>query len=301
LTVGESLKQKRVMQKLSDSAVDALDFLELISAVYGQICANRTDRRPSRKNWRVERQTRISPHNRSPEILLERAVAQLGERGVLGDWYNQVPVASGLVNAHADKRAAVDLMRYEEHAAVLVELKWASDTPAFAAFEILRYGLTFLFAFVHQHNLGYDAKPLLGVRSTSLWVLAPHNFYADYDLTWLETGLNEGLGAFAKVRTDGCLSMDFAFKVFPNDFEVPFESGADVLKIAEGDTSGGRAVTSAIRDIAPLQGAVLHRIGVSDVPSRTRHQEPRPAEAHGVARTRSEGALRSSGVDCQHP
>lgn len=173
LRSGETLKHKRVNRRLSDPPSRLPDFPGLVSTLYGLVAANRTGRRPSDQNWRIARRTSISHRNRSPEVLLERAIANLAERGVLDDWYNQIPVASGLVNAYADKRAAVDLMCYRGRRAELVELKWKSDQPAFAAFEILRYGLAFLYAYVNQRELGYQDNPLMGLEEVELRVLAP--------------------------------------------------------------------------------------------------------------------------------
>lgn len=92
--------------------------------LYELIESNRGVRIVSQKNWRVEPQTNISDNNKSKEVILERAIAILGERGILPGWINQVPVASGLVNESADKRAAVDLVFLEVSRATFVELKW---------------------------------------------------------------------------------------------------------------------------------------------------------------------------------
>ena len=247
LDSGESLRHKLVSRRLQEPGPGPADFAILVSSLFDDVCSRRGDRSPSCENWRLERQTKLSPENTSPEILLERAIAHLGEKGVLGDWYNQVPVASGLVNAHADKRAAVDLVCLSGDQVELTELKWKSDTPAFAAFEILRYGVAFLYSYVNQHELKYDKKELMGVHRASLRVLAPAEFYDQHHhLDWLGTSLSRGISQVAEQKTGGELSMDFAFSAFPTEFRIPCESGEDVMQISSGEDPSAVAVRNAI-------------------------------------------------------
>jgi hypothetical protein len=90
LRPGATLKQKSTCRELTSGYLAESDFKALISNLYDQIESNRSDRMPSRENWRLERQTTISHANRSPEVLLERAIAVLGGRGILDEWYNQI-------------------------------------------------------------------------------------------------------------------------------------------------------------------------------------------------------------------
>ena len=161
----KTLKQKSTYLALESNGRN--NFETLIADLYGQMEKNRTDRSPSQENWRSESQTTLNSKNRSPEVLLERAIAILGERGILEGWFNQVPVASGLVNSSADKRAAIDLVRHRNDRAEFVELKWESDTPAFAAIEILQYGLAYLFSYVNREAFKYTRKPLMNVKEIS--------------------------------------------------------------------------------------------------------------------------------------
>ncbi len=128
LEEGESLKQKSTARGLPGAPPYQADFERLVLQLYELIETNWSGRIPSKENWRVERQTYVSPKNKSKEVLLERAIALLGDEGLLSDWFNQIPVASGLINDRADKRAAVDLMRLRDKKVAFVELKWASDT-----------------------------------------------------------------------------------------------------------------------------------------------------------------------------
>ena len=254
---GETLKQKSAYRRLAAAPKGMSCFETLVSDLYGRIEGNWCGRMPSRENWRRRRQTRLDPSNRSEEVLLERAIAILGERGILEDWFNQVPVASGLINGRADKRVAIDLLRHRYDRAEFVELKWKSDTPVFAAFEILRYGLAYVFARVNRETFGYLEKPLMSVSEVSLRVLAPSAYYTGYDLNWLEQGLGEGVRTLAAKKTDGALSMGFGFLAFPQefapDFSPPFVTGEEVLQKFDppADTEACRSLVSAIRNLKP--------------------------------------------------
>ena len=250
----EKLKQISACRRLATAALGVPILETLVTDLYERISGSWAGRIPSRENWRRERQTNLNPENKCPEILLERAIALLGSRGLLEGWYNQVPVASGLIDGKADMRAAVDLVCHQGDRADLVELKWGSDTPAFAAFEILRYGLVYLFSFVEREKFGYLDIPFMNVSKVNLKVLAPLEFYDDFDLPWLGNGLNEGLRALAAKKTDGALSMGFGFLAFPSGFDLPFKTGEQVLQLKHvtEDDDTCRAIVSAIRNLEPV-------------------------------------------------
>ena len=99
----------------------------------------------------------------------------------------------------------------------LIELKTESDTPLYAAFEILLYGLIYLFSRCHMRELGYDMKDqrLLGADSIHLRVLASDQFYKEGpSLGWLERDLNDAIRWFAKTKRND-LVMDFSFRASP--------------------------------------------------------------------------------------
>lgn len=263
LKAGESIRHKRVALGLRGPPSGFGGFTQMIRDVYGSVESRRTGRPVSRENWRSERQLRLHPDNRSPEVLLERSIARLSEYGLLREWYNQVPVASGFVNTRDDKRAAVDLVRWSGGELWLVELKWESDTPLFAAFEILRYGVAFLYAWVNRPELGYGEKELLSATRVSLRVLAPMKFYEEYELGWLRSELSEGIGAVALEQSRGRLSMDFAFDSFPPDFRLPVESGAAVADLSR-DGEPARRIKRALKEVRPVWPAPrtsLPRVG----------------------------------------
>ncbi len=250
----KTLKQRSTCRRLTAGSLPVSDFVVLVSDIYSRMENNLTDRIPSRKNWRIERQTNLDPGNQSPEILLERAIALLGERGILEEWFNQIPVASGLINGFADRRAAIDLMRYRNESAEFIELKWKSDTPAYAAIEILRYGLAYMLSYVNREAFGYGENPLMKARQASLRVLAPQEFFDDCDLTWLGRGLNEGVRALAERKADRAFCMDFGFLAFPAGFNMPFTIGEEVLYMRnmEEDAEPCRKLVMAMSNLETI-------------------------------------------------
>jgi hypothetical protein len=198
----------------------AFDAAELCRAILLRIERNwrnsqgDTVRLPSRENWRLEKQLYIADNNRSCEKILEKAiVSELGE-----EWVNQVPTASGLLNSTANKHCNIDLVHiitpneYE-----LIELKVPSsdtpDTPIYAAFELLKYAMAYTFSRKFAAVLDYtiEEKPLLFATWIHLIVLAPYQFYGNYQLRWLERELNR---SFATGSLGDIPAMDFRFEYF---------------------------------------------------------------------------------------
>lgn len=211
---------RKAWQRLGSKPAE-FDPRALVKDLYGCIEKNWSPgRRASPQNWRLKRCPTISAHNRSSEVQLERRIARLKDEA----WpANQVPVASGVFGSHEDKRRAVDLVyQCPEHAGracyALIELKTESDTPPlYAAFEILLYGLIYLFSRCHMRELGYDRKdqPLLGADSIHLRVLASNQFYKEGpSLGWLERDLSDAIRRFAKTKRND-LVMDFSFRASP--------------------------------------------------------------------------------------
>ena len=97
LDEGRRLKQRIVCRNLSASSVRSESIETVVIGLYDRIKSNWSNRKiPSQQNWWLRRQADIATRNKSPEIVLERALAVLGDRAILDDWYNQIPVASGL-------------------------------------------------------------------------------------------------------------------------------------------------------------------------------------------------------------
>lgn len=228
LEAGQSLKHKTTCLNLKPSPEILCRIENLVFDLFARVEENWQGRTPSPMNWKLRRQCEIAPHNKSPEILLERAIVILAERGLLNGWFNQLPIASGLIDDKSDKRAAVDLVTLRDENAELIELKWASDNPAYAAFEILRYGLAFLFCYLRQEDFSYHTYPLMTVKKLSLRVLAPHEYYGYCDLGFLGHAIDAGLQRLFYQKTGGRITADFQFLSFPPDFTLPFLTGQEV-------------------------------------------------------------------------
>ncbi len=170
-------------------------------------------------NWRFRQQLQYTDNARQQvEIILERQL--VGHAG--RHWANQVPVASGLAGPNQDKRRAVDVvLQHGEREFTLFELKIASDTPLFAAMEILLHGMLLIFTRQHLAKLGYAQKDykLLGADVVHLCVLAPRSYYGAYELKMLEASVNDGFAKLCAHDLPFDLAMDFKFEVFPTDFD----------------------------------------------------------------------------------
>lgn len=227
----QHLKQKSTCNSLVLSDELIKNVHSLVPDMYEKINDNWSGRIPSKANWVLRNETFLSPQNTSPEVLLERAVVQLSERSLLNGWHNQMPIASGLIDEVSDKRAAVDWVYMEGDNLNLVELKWASDTPLYAMFEILRYGLAYLFCYQHREAFGFADLPTMKVSSVKLTTLAPHEYYSGYNFGWLENELSTAINTLFKKESHGLLNCQFNCSSFPMKFTLPFETGEDVLAL----------------------------------------------------------------------
>jgi len=249
----QSLRQISTCRKLCNAPLSADFTPEIVPRLFKQIAGNWKGRIPSRENWRHERNAAISDENRSPEVVLERAIVTLAELGDLPEWYNQIPVASGLLNGHSDRRAAVDLVRFEDDTADLIELKWESDTPAFALFEVLRYGLLLLLSRQNAGEFGYSGRPLMEAQTLRLMVLATEQYYRGYDLREIGEIVNHGLGQLSQAESD-FPNLSIEFLRFPMGFEIPFDSGSQVNIMRSGGENSARSrLLEAVSQIQPAR------------------------------------------------
>jgi hypothetical protein len=203
-------KGAALVLKSKPTSFDAHDLFEMIIAQMHRTWANAQHlhpRSPSNENWRWEKKLHISENNQSPEKQCEKMIAAYcGE-----DWINQVPTASGLLNGISETHCNIDLVHRVAPAEYeFIELKFKNRTPLSAAFEILKYGLLYLFSRRYAEQLGYSAlsKPTLGARMVHLRVVAPTAYYEGFQVAWLRDEANRALDCLS---LDG-YRMDFQFQ-----------------------------------------------------------------------------------------
>ncbi|PSH05041.1 MAG: hypothetical protein CXZ00_02470 [Acidobacteria bacterium] len=186
---------------------------DLFQAILEQLQQNWKDgqlaspRKASGENWRWEKKLYISPNNKSVEKRCEKAIA--ATCGM--EWVNQVPTASGLVNGSNEKHCNIDLVhRISPIEYEFIELKYADGTPLSAAFEVLKYGLLYVFSRKFHSALGYSlaSKPMLAAKTVRLRVLAPASYYSGFQMSWLQSEFNAGLTHV----TSSEFEMDFQFE-----------------------------------------------------------------------------------------
>lgn len=184
---------------------------ELIRKILDQVESNwhGGKSRSNNQNWRWKKNPDIDPKNPSQEVILERWIVRTTDN----DWVNQVPVAAG-VTSSAGGRRAIDLVhRCGDKCYEFIELKVnpGGGTPLFAAFEILQYGVLYIFSRENAPKLEYEQTGMLEAAEIHLKVLAPVNYYRGYDLSWLEKIINSGLANFL-VQGEHGFKMDFKFE-----------------------------------------------------------------------------------------
>lgn len=173
------------------------DGIDIASIVHEVIASNwfaggaSENKDRSRQNWRWMLQPQIGGTNRSPEVVLERAIASACAIAGRTDWANQIPVAAGLIQGASDGRRAIDLaQRKDDGSYELIELKIASDTPLYATVELLGYASLWLLA---RKALPVTKPALLASDCIRLRVLAPNAFYAPFELQTLERAVHDGV------------------------------------------------------------------------------------------------------------
>lgn len=227
---------------------------EDIAGILGRMAANCPNPSlKSKKLWKLRRATEIALQSRRgketrKETMLEKAVAMLAENGHMPGWFNQCPTASGIVSPSSDKRSNVDLTHWKEadgHAR-LIELKWESDSPSEAVWQVLRYGTAYVFCRMHRNRLPVY-HGVMNARDVALQVAAPARYYTDPDLRGCLSQAREHLRRFDVGSKIEGLSMSLDALAFPDWFdELPFADGAEVR--AECDTAELTETGRKIRD-----------------------------------------------------
>lgn len=210
-------RHKTAAQRLSGKAVSVADTTEFLERAYMLIDNNWqaaqaiNPRKPSKQNWRFTARPDIAPQNSSPEVVLERAIV----RHAPGEWANQIPTSSGMVGSSADKIRNIDLaLRHGPTEYTFFELKVASNTPVFAAVEILLYWLLYLWSRAEAKRIGYGEKriELFAATRIDLRTLAPMEYYDGIDLRLLELSIDEGIRKFVGTKIGRSLKISFMFE-----------------------------------------------------------------------------------------
>ncbi len=222
LDVGETAPHYRHKACLKRLMVKPQNFdaCKLLNDIAGVLESNWQDngrKRGSRENWRWEKQLYISDRNASPEKQFEKAVVTKCR----SNWVNQVPTASGLTNSTEGRLCNIDLVHWlSNETCEFIELKYDSDTPLFAAFEILKYGLLYVFTRQHLNDLTVSPKTrLLAANNVHLRVVAPASYYINSRLVWLPVEVNHALN---QRLANSDFRMDFKFE------SINWEHGGDV-------------------------------------------------------------------------
>lgn len=223
-----SQRHRSALQQLAQ--VDGPALVDLIHRTISEnyaLCGSSTRKNRSRQNWRWQSlQPQISAHNRSPEVGLERAIAQACAELGRTDWANQIPVASGLVEGSADGRRAIDLVRkHGNRHFEFIELKVGSDTPLYAAIELIEYASLFLIA--RRDRPGRPCE-LLDADHVDLRVLAPLGYYSRYALGHLQDQLNRGVALLGE--REGIV-LSFAFASLHERIALPLPEPNELLDL----------------------------------------------------------------------
>lgn len=230
--------------------------VSLVNGLYEQMAGNVPPRIEGRSGmlWQCRHAMDIDDRNPSQETILEKAVAVLAKNGHMPGWFNQCPVASGIADSYSDRRRDVDLVHLSGDTSRLIELKWASNTPAYALFQLLEYGLAYTFARLHKAELGLEDRELMHVQQIALEVVGPRVFFGAGDWPQLFAAVGKALAGFTKERSGGAWSMSLEARAFPEEFvSVPFPNGGAVNAECRTDrlTAEGRMVRDAFCRLAP--------------------------------------------------
>lgn len=236
------MSQKKTEESILDGVRDILmDSLNIQNAVE-RIRQNWSKKKSrSSQNWRIKKVPLPDPaiakrkvgHRGGSEVLLERTITT----AFAGDdrLWNQMPVASGLLPTNgrdgrprartpSEGRRAIDLVFQREGAdgpIEFLELKvtrsdQTSDTLRHAAYELLEYGVLYLFSRLRRSDLGYSGEryKVLNAPCIRLRVLAPSDYYKGQDISQVPIAdINAALKKYLANGSFPGLEIDFGFEV----------------------------------------------------------------------------------------
>jgi len=219
---GTITKAREFLNSLAGQEEDVFNsFKEIYHKVAEEFAKNNNTRKHrSTKNWRWEKEPALGPKNTSREKQLEKKVVlKVQSTEESEQWANQVPVASGVFSID-DKGRLIDLVyRINEGSYEFIELKIDDENPVYAAFEVLLYGM--MYVFYRKHVIlavKKDAeKELLKANSIMLTVAAPRKYYRGYaHLDKFQNVLSRQLSQWVSGKIAG-LKMEFRFDCFDYD------------------------------------------------------------------------------------
>ena len=210
----------------------------------------------SKRLWELRREYKVADHNKSPETLLEKAVANLAYNGHMPGWYNQCPTASGIGDSSRGRRRNVDLVYWDQSSdhARLIELKVGSDDPRSALRQVLQYGAVYAFCRAHKRRLPLH-RGLMEAGHVSLEVVAPRRFYEGHDEAARVVRMQAYLDEFCRSRMAG-VSMSVSALAFPGDLPT-LENGRAIKTLFGGGglTDAGKRLREAFHGLAPVWAA----------------------------------------------
>ena len=172
---------------VADGVRLARDVLKAVADDFERV-ASSAAKAPSSENWRMVEQTNQWTEGHSEEVDLERFLVKARLRP--SEWWNQVPIASALGGG---RRQCIDLVHARGNGCYdFVELKVKSNTPIYAAVEVLQYGYFWLLSRAHRDRLGYSRNEPM--RAVSFFDGA---LFTMDDGRWREGGARRRSGAIA--------------------------------------------------------------------------------------------------------
>lgn len=229
-------QHRRTLEKLSSQPFRVRGYnlcQELLNSVQ-QACLSKLGS-PGKDNFAFRHVPlpRNGKENASPEVTLERAIVRASSELSKSKIGNMLPVASGVFGLDSHKRAAIDLVELSEREGhthlEMIELKVGrtTNTPLFAAFEILGYGLCYVMARAYPELFGCaSGREVFSADRVQLIVLAPRSYFSpeqERQIGWLlslESQINQELHDLDKPFRDDVpnYELHFQFECFPEEF-----------------------------------------------------------------------------------
>lgn len=170
----------------------------------------------SSENWREKSPTTEHAERKGERACEHKLANIIGKDDQKWIWWNQMPLASGLVGHRSDRTSSVDLVgkginNPKHYRLVELKINRGAGGPLFALMEIVRYGLIYLVLRKNQdekwlNGVTFEA-PIFQANQIDLCVLAPSSYFDGYKLAWLENELKGALAGFCHGEFGGGLTM----------------------------------------------------------------------------------------------